>query len=912
MSRSTKTFRFVQASVAVACMTACGQDRYWGGGAGDIADGTPLPINTNGLNGVWNATLKNWATGPSGATYTNYLNGAYVQLGHYTNGASAVLTLEAEPQIAGLVVCMNATFDYNRFFDLTAVSARTLTPVGAPAVINPVSQDSTRGMRLRPNVALAGSAPLEKIGNGVFEVQSDSGAYSGTLRVAMGTLVLASTGSLNGVPRFDLFGKVVTATASGYGGNEFSMGTLTHAPASGANDRLGDSALFVINRGALDYRPTATSAETIGRVDLETWGVLGGGQGNTGGTLTLSDATAGLTRGSTGLGMAVVPLSASGAPFVNIRVPNGLAADTLLPWLASGRGGFMQVDSANNNTLVQVPASEAVTDVSTWTSLYGATTNLRVGTNTSVTLTGVLDDDLTLQSLGFFNTAVSTLALASGKTLTLASGGLSYRSATASAHQTLTNGFLASGTDKLYLNASDSGNAATLYIHTPIVGAALDVIKAGISSIDFRGTANNTYGGTTTVNGGNLALNKAGGALAIPGPLVVRNGGSVSAGNNQINPAADVSIEAGGLIYTFAQSFGGVLKIAGGTLLFPNVTLTVTNSATPGLVFNGGWLNQNSSHPGTLNLQTDVRYESNAVAQARFERLYTVSTGAYNIELDGGNRTFDIADSVTLADGVPEMVIDTPIVSGSPAGGRITKTGAGTLQLTGTNTYAGGTAVNGGTLRVSIISAPAQSNLTAYTSGSGQGSSIVTFNAPVAKHMALGQLITGTTVSASRTVVRVIGDYEVLASGNNVVGVSTNVSVGAIARFGNLGTGAVVVGDTGTLQLDAGIAVTNTVTVSAGGTLAASGAALGPLTINGGTLAADLTAGAVTGNSAVTLSSAALTVAGTLGEAPVTILTATGGVTGTFTTVPSNVAVSYTANTVVIRPKRTGMVISVL
>lgn len=904
-----RTARLFLAAAALAGAAAGGQDLYWGGGAGDVGDNTALPVTTNGLTGLWNATLKNWATAPSPGVYTSYTGGAHVHLGYYTNsgpGLSAVLTLETSPEVTGLSACMNMTTDYNRFFDLTAASAQTLTPSGLAAVLNPVSQDATRGLRLRPNVALAGSAPVEKSGMGVFEIQSDSSAYSGGLRVSMGTLVLANTGSLKGVPRFDLFGKVVSATAGGYGGNEFGMGTLTHAPAAGANDRLGDNALFVINRGALDYRTGSASTETIGRVDLETWGVLGGGQGAGGGTLTLSDATAGLTRGSTGLGMAMVPLNAAGTPFVNIRVPNGLATDTLLPWLASGRAGFMMVDSANNNTLVQVPSTEAAADVSTWTSLYGATHNLRIGNNTSVTLTGTLGDDLTVNAIGFFNTAATTLTLGNGKTLTLASGGLSYRSGGSSAHQTLTNGFLTSGTDKLYLNSSDSGSSGTLYIHSGITGA-LDVIKAGISSVDFRGVAANTYSGATIVNSGHLALNKTGGAIAIPGPLVVRHSGSVASGGNQINPVADVTIEAGGLIYTFAQSFGGVLKLAGGTLLFPNVAITVTNSAAAGLVFNGGWLNQNSSHPGTLNLQTDVRYESNAVSQARFERLYTVSTGSYHIELDGGNRTFDIADSTTLASDVPEMVIDTPLVPGSPAGGRITKAGTGTLQLTTTNSFAGGTTVNGGTLRVSSISAAAQSNLTAFTSASGGGSSMVTFNAPVAKEMAVGQSITGTTFRAV-TVVRVLNDYEILTSSFNNLGVSTNVSVSAIARSGNLGTGPVVVNSTGTLKLDAGIAVTNAVTVTAGGTLAASGAGVGSLTIDEGTLAAELAAGPVTVNSAASLTGAALQVTGQVGTAPTVILTANGGVTGTFAQVPRMVAVVYTPNSVAVR-KITGSVV---
>jgi autotransporter-associated beta strand protein len=903
--------RIIAGALAALAGGAWGSDLYWGGGAVDLAAGTPLPLTTNALSGTWNLTLNNWATSPAPGAYATYADGAFVQLGYYTNsgpGPVATLTLEASPQVAGFEACLNATTDFNRFFDLTAASARTVTPVGSLCALNLVSQDNTRGMRLRPNVSLAGSAALEKDGAGVFEVQSDSSAYTGEVRVRMGNFSIASSGSLRGVSRFDLSGRIVTATASGYGGNEFGMGALTVTAANNANDKLGDSALVVLNRSNFDYRPTASSTETMGRVDVETWGVLGGSQGTAGGVLTLGDATAGLTRGSSGQAMAMVPVASAGTPFVNIRVPNGLATNVVLPWLASGRGGLMYVDGADSYTLKQAAVTAAATDVSTWTAAYGPESNVRVGDNSAVVLTGALSGDLQLKSLGLFNTGAATLALG-GNLLSLSSGGLSYKAGALNAHQTLTNGVLTCGADTLYLHSGDSGAAATLVLAVTITGA-VDVVKAGVAGIELAGIQNNTYTGKTVVQSGVLTLNKSGGAVAVPGPLVIRKAGSVGMSKDaQLATSSDVTIEAGGLLTPRLQTFGGLLTLAGGSIYLQNFSVTCSKAGA-GLRFNGGYINHSSTAAGTLNLQTDVRYEASATAQARFERF---STGAYNIELDGGNRTFDIDDSSSLPAGVPEMVVDTTIIPGSPAGGALTKTGAGTLQLTGTNTYAGGTTVNGGTLRVSVIRAAAQSNLVAYTANAGQSSSIVVFNAPVAKDMAVGQAITGSTLSANRTVVRVLSDYEILTSGLNVPGVSTNAAVGAVERRGSLGSGPVAVTNAGTLKLDTGIAVTNTVRIFSGGTLAASGASVGPLTVSGGTLAADLAFGAVTVSNAVTLSGANLTVAGALGDEPATVLFATGGVTGTFASWPADVTVSYPdANTVVVRKRRTGTVISVL
>lgn len=891
-SRRTLLLAF-QTLLVVAATRPCvagAQPLYWGGGSTDIAANTPLPVDAALLTGTWDTTTKNWASSPKPGAYGAFANGADVQLGYYTNKADALITLGENLQISSLTACMSLALDYNRYFGLTATSPRTLTPVGTNFVVNSVSSDMTRRITLFSNVSLAGSVPLEKTGNGGFQVSSDSSAYTGRVRCSGGYFNVDGAGSLKGVPRFDLAGRVTSAVASGYGG-DFSMGNLTPTLNAGANDKFADSALFVLNRGSLDCRASSTSTETIGRVDVETWGVLGAGQGTLGGTLTLSDATAGLTRGSAGLGMVMVPVDAAGTPYNNIRVPNGLPTDVLLPWIAAGRGGFMYVDGADNNTLKRVALSEAATDVTTWTSLYGSTSNVRVGNSTSVALTGALGGNLTLQSLGFFNTGATTLNLGSGNTLTLASGGIAFHPNAYGANQTITNGTLASGTDKLYLHTSDSRSDARLVLYSPIIGTGMDVVKGGIAGVEFKGTTSNTYGGKTIVNSGHLTLNKSAGAIAVPGPLVVRNSGSVSANANNISPTSNVTIESGGLIYAWNQTYGGVLTLAGGTMLFPNQTITLNKSDTPGLVFNGGWINHSSSHPGGINLQTDVRYESTATTQARFERLNWINnTVSYNIELDGGNRVFDIADSATLPDGVPEMVVDTAIVAGSPAGGALTKTGAGILQLTYTNSYAGGSTVNGGTLRVSKITAPAQTGLCAYTM---QIPNVVTFTEPVARNMVLGQSITGTTISANRTVVRVLNDYEIMTSGGHVNGFSTNIAVAAMSRTGNLGTGPATVNDTGTLVIDSGISLANAVTVNAGGTIVASGAGLGSLAVDGGTVSVDLDAGALAMTGTLSLGGATLAVDSLPGDAPVTILSAAGGVTGKFTTIPDKVSVQY-------------------
>ncbi len=833
---------------AVCLLLAClastqlnAADKYWGGGLLDIANGTPLPYDTNALVGTWNDTLKNWAASPDGATYTTFADGDHIQLGYYTNLNNTTITLENDFEIAGMQGSMNAiTGGFNWLYQVRALSAKTLTPVSGGALFNVVAQDATRGFQLQNNVSLAGSAPVTKVGNGKFELTANNNAYTGVINVRQGNFAVSSAGSLNGVQEINCVGRVTLATTSGNGGNDFGFGGFNPNAASPSDNKLADDLVITLDRGGFGYVTAATSTETVGRVVLNSWGTLGtSSSGTAGGVLILGDATAGITRGPYGVGALCMPVDAGAAPRVRLKVPNGVPKDTLLPWLVTTRAEFMQIVSAADNTVTRIAATDAATDLSTWDSTYDNTSNVRVGNGTAVTLSGYIDANTTVKSLAFNNSSATTLTNADGVTLTIDAGAIAFapNGSSPGGNQTISGGSLASGTSYLYLNPTDSGSSSTLNIYTPIIGA-IDVIKSGMANVQFLGSSANTYSGTTYVNSSTLTANKSGGAIAIPGDAVIQNGGALALNSaNAIAAMANVTINSGGLLYGGAnQTYSGTVTINGGTLLFINNVQTFDKSGT-GLAFNGGFAIHNSTATGTLNLQTDVSYAAGSATQARFERL---NTGAYNIELDGGNRTFNVADSTTLANGVPEMVIDTAIIPGSPAGGSITKTGAGILQITDRATYTGGTTINGGVLQVSRINAPAQSGLTAFTSQTGNGQGLVVFNAPVAKNMAVRQPISGTTIAANRLISRVLSDYEVICNGANLLPATNHIvgpvtAVSAIERAGSLGTGPVAVNNTGTLQIDAGVSITNYTEVNLGGTLLVAGE-LADAVVNSGTV----------------------------------------------------------------------------
>ena len=210
------------------------------------------------------------------------------------------------------------------------------------------------------------------------------------------------------------------------------------------------------------------------------------------------------------------------------------------------------------------------------------------------------------------------------------------------------------------LNTTSSiGGSGNLTLSGVISGSGIGLTKVGAGNLTLSGGSANTYTGVTTVNEGTLLLSKS--ATSIAGDLVIGDGSGTDTvtltANNQIADTSAVTI-----------NLGGVLGLNAG------VTDTIGS-----LTMTGGSV---TTGTGTLTLGGNVT--SNASA--------TSATITGNLAL-GATRTFTIADGAAGDD----MSISA-IISG--AGFGITKEGAGTLTLSGANTYTGKTIINNGTLSI--------------------------------------------------------------------------------------------------------------------------------------------------------------------------------------------------------------------
>jgi autotransporter-associated beta strand protein len=235
----------------------------------------------------------------------------------------------------------------------------------------------------------------------------------------------------------------------------------------------------------------------------------------------------------------------------------------------------------------------------------------------------------------------------------------------------------AGGTNKLSgpvtVTAGTFDVAASAPLSVPsVVSGSGGFTKKGAGTLSLQGNSPNTYAGATAVNEGTLELAKASG-VAVPGSLTV---GDVIAsppsavvrlfGDDQVAPTSMVIVNSSGLfdLNNFSNTIGS-LNMTAGTV---------------------------ASGTGTLTLGGDVTTNDPGVPAA--------ATISGKLALGSANRTFTVV-TPTGGSANPDLLVSAAI-SGSAG---LTKVGTGKLELSGSNTYTGATAVSVGILRASNDSA---------------------------------------------------------------------------------------------------------------------------------------------------------------------------------------------------------------
>jgi len=670
-------------------------------------------------------------------------------------------------------------------------------------------------------------------------------AVSATRVVAANSGAITITGPITGVGGLTKQGRETLTLA---GNNTFSGatavngGTLLLDYSAGGNtaDPLGTSAI-TLDMGTLVLRgrTTGTTTETISALNMGS--NLGAANtlrldANGGSGIALTVTTFGLaaTAGNT-QNFNLVDLSSSSG---NSLVASGLSASTAVingvvmqsPSTGNGRANFVVRDSAGFGFATLSGATSGTLGRLTAGTTLDATNSSNT-TNYRLTTAG------TLTRTADLNFSTITLDSSAGA-VTLAMGASNF---TANANG---RGILVTGPNDVTITGSGRiEGAASAWIHnystgTFTIGQSASASTAGsymfggtgftvwtgttggasarvyVEGITFRPTTTQTWVAGTGIANGTITVS-SGGVLEVGADLNGATAGDLS------NPTQAFTSVAGGIQFygdSGVSAFGG------------NRVVGFRTSGT-------GALQSLTWGANSFLTQADGSTDGNFIfklSSARSDSLVTVEN---NVALGSLVRTVEVANGSAAVDADLSGVL-------SGAGG-LTKTGAGTLRLSGANTFTGPATIAAGTLvlgNAAALGSAAYStdnagtlsfgSLTAASLGSLSGNSGLALQNADTAAVALtvggnGGSTTLSGVLSGPGSLTKSGTGAFTLSANNTYAGTTTVNAGTLVvgtgtNAGSLGAGNVILGG-GALQFTRSDTVTPSQTISGSGTLRMEG-----------------------------------------------------------------------------------------
>ena len=307
------------------------------------------------------------------------------------------------------------------------------------------------------------------------------------------------------------------------------------------------------------------------------------------------------------------------------------------------------------------------------------------------------------------NTTINagTIAVSSAANLGAAVGALALNAGTLQ----VTNGFATTRQITLGSNSSTiQVDAGQTFAVNSSIGGGGRLNKTGSGTLVLG--ANNNYNGGTTIDGGTLSissinqLGQSGFATINAGTLEINGTLTTKAAFTLGSPLSSLSVTAGNTL-TVNRNIGGsgsLNKWGLGTLILGGNNL--------------GYSGATNIHEGTIRITEQGRQLPNSTT-------LNVMGGTLDVQ------TFDeYVGAVTLYSGAitgigagqisgSSYTLESGLISAIVAGNAgVTKQTAGTVTLTGVNTYTGGTTINGGNLAINSASAlGAASNITTINGG---------------------------------------------------------------------------------------------------------------------------------------------------------------------------------------------------
>ena len=499
------------------------------------------------------------------------------------------------------------------------------------------------------NIEGGGPATVIKTGTGEAVITSGS-TNIGAMQIFAGTVTYANPTAAGGAG-------TVSVNAGNVNFSSGNTGATIHTPMNLAGDGGGSGALSV-------YAPGST-VKFDGAISVSGAMIRGYGDG------TKIEIQSGMT-GSGGLTFAG---NTAGPTTKNTLVLSGASTFT----------GDLDIVSWNAQT--QVTLSGGVDRLPT-TALLAV--------KGSPTQRGVLDLNGNNQTSAGISDAIGWGAIdANGRNIVN----------TSSTAATLTLNTTADQSSGVTIGGTDINDTA---------GDNLSLVKTGTATQTLSGA--NTYSGNTTISAGTLEIGVAGtlgggtyaGAISIAGALVYSSSANqtlsgVISGHGSITKNGSGALTLTDLLNAYpTHLFDGAITVNSGTLNSPdhpwqlNTASSITvnggalntgsmSSEIGNLTLNGGTVTSTGMNPGYAPWG-NLLLINNSTVHAGGAAVSTISVQQVNLH---GTNGFDVSADSTLN-------VTSKIADYGPAG--LTKTGAGTLKLSGANTYTGTTTIQQGTL----------------------------------------------------------------------------------------------------------------------------------------------------------------------------------------------------------------------